>query len=161
MIILNNIFRTSNGKKYNSSKIFHFFQFLPEEIGRNSYLPVSSGCPGRNTFLPEEKQPCVRVTVLLLYDAIDLPKGQLTIKPLNISHTLVGNKTVDHSDQSDVVGAAPLGAAPSLQLHLQFLHSRLNTWLQWIGQRQLQDATKILKFCDLMCLVLEGWWYVM
>ena len=44
-------------KKYNSSKIFHFFQFLPEEIGRNSYIPVSSGCPGRNTFLPEEKQP--------------------------------------------------------------------------------------------------------
>ena len=40
-------------KKYNSSNIF---QFLPEESRRNSYLPVSSGCPGRNTFLPEEKQ---------------------------------------------------------------------------------------------------------
>ena len=26
-----------------------------------------------------------------------------------------------------------------LQLHL---HSRLNTWLQWIGQRQLQDETR-------------------
>ena len=39
----------------------------------------------------------------------------------DIRRTLVGNKTVDHSD---AVG----------QLHL---HSRLNTWLQWIGQRQL------------------------
>ena len=58
LIIKNSIFRTSNGKFFNSSNIF---QFLPEEIGRNSYLPVSSGCPGRNTFLPEEKQPCLSV----------------------------------------------------------------------------------------------------
>ena len=41
-----------------SSNFFHFFQFLPEETGRNSYFPVSSGRPGRNTFLPEETQPC-------------------------------------------------------------------------------------------------------
>ena len=44
--------------KYNSFNIIHFSLFLLEEIGRNSYLPVSSGCPGRNTFRPEEKQPC-------------------------------------------------------------------------------------------------------
>ena len=44
----------------------------------------------------------------------------------SICHTLAGNKLVDHSD---VDGA-------SLQPHL---NSRLNTWLQWIGQRQLQD----------------------
>ena len=61
LIISNNIFRTSNGKKYNSSNIFHSFQFLLEEIGRNSYLPVSSGCPRRNTFLPEEKQPWIDI----------------------------------------------------------------------------------------------------
>ena len=42
----------------------------------------------------------------------------------SISRTLVGNKIVDHPD---VVGAA------LLQLHL---HSRLNTWYQWISQRQ-------------------------
>ena len=40
-----------------SSNFFHFIQFLPEETGRNSYFPVSSGRPGRNTFLPEETQP--------------------------------------------------------------------------------------------------------
>ena len=39
----------------------------------------------------------------------------------NISHTLVSNKIVDHSD---VVGAS---LSALLQLHL---HSRLNTWLQ-------------------------------
>ena len=50
-------------------------------------------------------------------------------KVSNIRRTLVGNKIVDHSD---VVGASP-------ELHL---HSQLNTWLQWIGQRQLQDETR-------------------
>ena len=30
-----------------------------------------------------------------------------------------------------------------LQLHL---HSHLNTWLQWIGQRQLQDDIQVLVF---------------
>ena len=57
----------------------------------------------------------------------------------NISHTLIGNKLVDHSN---VVGALPA----LLQLHL---HSRLKTWLQWIGQSQLQDETiniKVLGF---------------
>ena len=41
----------------------------------------------------------------------------------NISRTLVGNTIVGHADVAPV------------QLHL---HSRLNTWHQWIGQRQLQ-----------------------
>ena len=36
--------------------------------------------------------------------------NQITVKSLIISHTLVGNKTVDHSD---VVGASPVGAAPT------------------------------------------------
>ena len=36
--------------------------------------------------------------------------GRNTVKPLNISHTLVGAKMVDHSD---VVGASPVGAAPT------------------------------------------------
>ena len=53
----------------------------------------------------------------------------------NISHNLVGNKIID---QSDVVWALPVDAVSS-QLHL---HSRLNTWLQWIGQRQLQDQIR-------------------
>ena len=48
------------------------------------------------------------------------------------SRTLVGNWIVD---RSDVVGASPVG---TVQLHL---HSRLNTWIQWIGQKQLQDVT--------------------
>ena len=56
-------------------------------------------------------------------------------KVSNISHTLVGNKIVDHSD---VVGASPVGAAPTVHFH-----PPLNTWLQWmIGQKQLQDETR-------------------
>ena len=52
------------------------------------------------------------------------------IKTSNISRTFLGNKIVDHSD---VVGVAPVGAAPTTSVY---------TWLQWTGQRQLQDETK-------------------
>ena len=48
----------------------------------------------------------------------------------NIRRILVGNKIVDHSD---VVGALPVGAAPTT--------SSLSTE-QWIWQRQLQDETR-------------------
>ena len=51
----------------------------------------------------------------------------------NISHTLVSNKIVDHSD---VVGASPVGAAPTTSSYW------LNTWLQEIAPRQLQDETR-------------------
>ena len=51
----------------------------------------------------------------------------------NLSCTLVGNKIVDHSD---VVGAPPIGAAPTSS------HYRLNTWLRWIEHRHLQDETR-------------------
>ena len=54
-------------------------------------------------------------------------------KVSNISRTLIGNKIVDHLD---VVGAS---LSALLQLHL---HSQLNTWLQWIGQRPLHDETR-------------------
>ena len=49
----------------------------------------------------------------------------------NIRRTLVGNTFVDHSD---VVGASPVGDS--------HLHSRLNAWHHWIGQRQLQDEPR-------------------
>ena len=49
----------------------------------------------------------------------------------NISHTL-GDEIVCHSD---VIGASPVGTAPTTS-------SQLNTWLQWIGQRQLWDETR-------------------
>ena len=56
-------------------------------------------------------------------------------KPSNISRILVENKTID---PSDVVGASHVGDAPTTSsfptLHL----------VQWIGQRQLQDETKII-----------------
>ena len=51
----------------------------------------------------------------------------------NINHTLVGNKIVDHSN---VVGASPVGTAPTT------FHFQLNTWLQCIAQRQLHDETQ-------------------
>ena len=51
----------------------------------------------------------------------------------NVSHTLVGNRIVDHSD---VVGTLPEHCLSALlQLHLHF---RFNLWLQWMGQRRLR-----------------------
>ena len=55
----------------------------------------------------------------------------------NISRILVGNEIVD------------LFSWAMIQLHL---HSRLNTWLQWNGQWQLQDEKrKKLKFWGIWC----------
>ena len=69
-------------------------------------------------------------------------KGQFilhTLKPPNIRHTLVGNKIFDHSD---VVKAAPTSDDHLSALLWLHLHSQLNTYLQWTGQRQLQDAMR-------------------
>ena len=53
----------------------------------------------------------------------------------NLRRTSLGNEIVDHSD---VVGASPVGAAPTT--------SSFSTkhWLQWIGQRQVQGKTRNL-----------------
>ena len=61
-------------------------------------------------------------------------KNFMYCKTFNIKHTL-GNKIVDHSD---VVGASPVGTAPSNYIFIL----DINTWLQWIGQRQLQDEMR-------------------
>ena len=57
----------------------------------------------------------------------------------NMRRTLVSKKIVDHSD---VVGALPVGAA---------LHSQLNTWLQWIGQRQQQGEMSNINVFGIGC----------
>ena len=64
----------------------------------------------------------------------------------NIRRTLAGNKIVDHSD---VVGASPVGAAPTTSSL-----STYNTWLQYNGQMQLQDETKTFMFGDWVRLIL-------
>ena len=51
-----------------------------------------------------------------------------------ISCTLVDNNIVDHSD---VVWASPVADAPTTSSF-----STKKPWLQWIGQRQLQDETR-------------------
>ena len=65
----------------------------------------------------------------------------------NIRRTLVGNKIVDHSD---VVGASPVGAAPTTD------------WVPGFN-RLRKDNCKTRgkkKFCDLMWFILEIWWYL-
>ena len=54
-------------------------------------------------------------------------------------HTLVDNEFIDHSN---VV-----------------FHSRLNTWLQLIGQRQLEDEMRNINVFGFDSRILEAWWY--
>ena len=49
----------------------------------------------------------------------------------NISHTLVGNELVDHSD---VVGASPVGAAPTTSSFLT-LHLSSMDWAKTTARR--------------------------
>ena len=44
-----------------------------------------------------------------------------------------------------------------LQLHL---HPRLNTWFQWIGQRQLQDETRNISVLGFGVAYTRGWTFV-
>ena len=44
-----------------------------------------------------------------------------------------------------------------LQPHL---HSQLNTWLQWIGQRQLQDEPRNIYVLGLGATYIENWRYI-
>ena len=80
----------------------------------------------------------------------------------DISHTLVCNKIVDHHRcnhamvsrlflQLSLPNPLKPGVKSRMKMKLEHclpallrlhLHSRLNTWLQWIGQRQLQDETR-------------------
>ena len=65
----------------------------------------------------------------------------------NISRTLIGNKIVDHSD---VVGASPVGAAPSTSPFLTYLISSMD----WVKTTVRRDE-KNFQFWDLVRLILD------
>ena len=67
----------------------------------------------------------------------------------NISHTVVSNKIVDHSD---VVGASPVSAAPTTSSFLtqQLARNRLR-------KDNSKTRRETLRFWDLMWLILEVW----
>ena len=62
----------------------------------------------------------------------------------NVRRTLVGNEIADHSD---VVGASPVGAAPTTSL--------FSTWLQWIGKGNCKTRRQSFKLSNLVRLILE------
>ena len=85
------------------------------------------------------------LVVLILHEAVVGPGDGMQSassgcyrQTSNMSRTSFVNKFVDHSC---VVGALPVGAAPT--------KSSFPTWLQWIGHRLLQD-----EFGDLVRLIL-------
>ena len=69
----------------------------------------------------------------------------------NISHILVGNKFVDHSDEvgASVVGAAPTKSSFSTE-HLTF---------NGLGKDNCKTRWETFKLWDLVWLILEIWWY--
>ena len=74
-------------------------------------------------------------------------------KTLDIRRTLGGNKIVDHSD---VVGASPVGAAPTT--------SSFSTW-HLASRDSAKEATRqyenLFKCWDLVRLILEIWQYLL
>ena len=76
-----------------------------------------------------QRVSCSVDSVSLNYEIIGV-KGDC-LQTSSITHTLASNKIVDHSD---VVGASPVVAAPTTP--------SFAAQLQWIGQRQLQDARR-------------------
>ena len=61
----------------------------------------------------------------------------------DIRRNLVGNKLVDHS-----------------ALHQLHLHSRLNNWHQWIGQRQCKTRRETFEIWDVLPPKVEVWRYM-
>ena len=95
---------------------------------------------------PPHKGPVIRKAYLCHCVCMDLCQRvcfsiyhELNVKKLqpNLWYKphLSYNKPVDHSD---VVGVSPVGDAPTTSSF------STNTWLQWIGQRQLQEETRII-----------------
>ena len=71
----------------------------------------------------------------------------------NIIRTLIGNTFVDHSD---VVGAAPVGAAaPNYIFILDYLTPGFNG----LGKDNCKTRRETLKFLDTVRLILEVWRY--
>ena len=75
-----------------------------------------------------------------------------------ISRTLVGNVIVDYLvgniivDHSGVVGASPVGAAPTT--------SSLSTGFNGLGNDNCKTRRETFEFLDLVRLMLEAWWYL-
>ena len=71
----------------------------------------------------------------------------------NIRCTFVGSRIVDHSD---VVGASPVGAAPTTSSFLSYLTLDFNG----LGKDKCHMRWETFKFRDLVYLVLEIWQYM-
>ena len=68
----------------------------------------------------------------------------------NTSHTLVGNKLVDHSD---VVGASPVGSNYIFILNL-------TPGFNGLGKDNYKMRRETFDFWDLVCLISEVWQYI-
>ena len=85
-----------------------------------------------------------------LDDVNGTPKGWRDYrKTSNISRTLVGNKIVEHSD---VVGASPVGAAPTTSSFSTF-----TSGFKGFGKDIPKPVQESFKCWDLVWLILETW----
>ena len=72
-------------------------------------------------------------------------------KVSNIRRTLVGNKIVDHTD---VVGASPVGAAPTTS---SIFILNLTHGVNGLGKDNSNAIREIVMFWDWVRLILENW----
>ena len=84
---------------------------------------------------------CVRLCVLLLFGAIYWSRQLRVFRCLTLLLYLF------------ILRKSVVSLLALLQLHL---HSQLNTWLQWFGQRQLQDETRNFQVLELGVAYIRG-----
>ena len=96
------------------------------------------------------------ISVVMLCHMTPLDYGEIkryqTTVTSNIRRTLVGNKIVDHSD---VVGASPVGAAPTTSLF-----STLTSGFKGFSKDSRKAVRESFKCWGLVRLILETWRYI-
>ena len=87
--------------------------------------------------------------------ALQMPmayKHETRLNKRALIHSSHQELIIGYSQTSNISGSLE-GLSALLQLHI---HSRLNTWLQLIGQRQLQDETKIIHVLEFGATYIRG-----
>ena len=84
--------------------------YKEKTVVRLCYLYNGNSCTGKTAFLYWDSHVGANISIFQSHNVCSNTNIRVYRQMSNISRTLIGNKIVDHSD---VVGASPVGAAPT------------------------------------------------
>ena len=141
---------------------FHFFLFPVSNLLYIwwNFMHVSLYFTGDNFTLVQVISSCLQATSHSLLEPMLTKIHDLTwchwAQTSNISHTLVGNKIIDHSD---VVGAVPTSwSITCLSCSNYILILDLTPGFNGLGKDNCKARWEKCKFWDLVSLILENLW---